>query len=240
MKPIHLGRLQLDGVTPRVAVPFRGATPVERIEEAVRLGMDIAELRIDLFASKRANDVLAQIDRFHGIPRLATIRSAGEGGGWDGSDAERLTLYESVISCVDAIDVELSSKSIAGAVVENARALGKCAIVSFHDFERTPSPADLDHIASRAKGLGADIVKVAAMCRTPEDVRTLVAYTLRHREKGLVTIGMGEVGLLTRVFFPALGSLFTFAAFGHGTAAGQIPLGETHKYLQAFYPSRRT
>lgn len=238
MKTIRFGNLELDGVTPRVAVPFRDGVPDERIDEATRLGMDIAELRIDLFASKRANDVLAQIDRFRSVPRLATIRSAAEGGGWDDSDSERLALYECVAPCVEAVDVELSSKPIAGTVVDGARALGKCAIVSFHDFDRTPTPAALDDIAARAKNLGADIVKIAAMCRTPDDVRTLAEYTLRHREKGLVTIGMGEVGLLSRVLFPALGSLFTFASFVEGTAAGQIPLENTNTYLRAFYPSR--
>lgn len=238
MKTIRFGSLELDGVTPRIAVPFRDGTPSERIEEAARLGMDIAELRIDLFASKRANDVLAQIDRFQNIPRLATIRSAEEGGGWGGSDSERLALYETVLPCVDAVDVELSSKSISVAVVDAARAMEKCAIVSFHNFDRTPSLVNLDDIAIRAKNLGADIVKVAAMCRTPEDVHTLAEFTLRHRDKGLVTIGMGELGLSSRVFFPALGSLFTFASFGDGTAVGQIPLEETNRYLRDFFPSR--
>lgn len=239
MKAIHVGSLQLDGVTPRIAVPFRNGTPGDRIDEAKRLGMDIAELRIDLFSSKQVDGVLAEIDRFQSVPVLATIRASAEGGGWDGSDVARLTLYEAVIPRIDAVDVELSSASIASPVVKVAHEHGKCAIVSFHDFERTPSAAALDDIAERAKAVGANIVKVAATCRTPEDVHALAEYTLRHRDKGLVTIGMGDVGLLTRVFFPALGSLFTFAAFGDGTAAGQIPLDETETYLRTFYPRRR-
>jgi 3-dehydroquinate dehydratase-1 len=233
-----MGGLRLDGITPRIAVPFRDGTPQERIAEARRLGMDIAELRIDLFSSRSADAVSAEIGRFQDVPILATIRSAAEGGDWNGDDDERLALYKAVLPQVAAVDVELSSSTIAHAVVKAAHELERCAIVSFHDFERTPSAAELDDLANRVHNAGADIVKVAALCRTPEDLLTLAEFTLRHREKGLVTIGMGDVGLLSRVFFPALGSLLTFASFGEGTAAGQIPLEETATYLRCFYPSR--
>ncbi len=238
MNTIQLGDLRLDGVTPRIAVPFRDGTPPERIAEAKRLGMDIAELRVDFFSNREAERVREEVDRFRGVPVLATIRSAAEGGAWDGPDDERLALYKALLPGVAAVDVELSSAAIVASVIAAARAQKKCAIVSFHDFARTPPAATLDDIANRASSAGADIVKVAATCRNIEDLHVLAEYTLRHRDKGLVTIGMGDTGLLSRVFFPALGSLFTFAAFGEGTAAGQIPLEETAVWLCRFYPSR--
>lgn len=238
MKPVQLGPLRLDGVTPRIAVPFRDGTPPERIAEATRLGMDIAELRIDLFADRSPQAVLAEDDRFRNVPVLATIRSAAEGGQWDGTDSERYALYEAVLAHVAAVDVELSSTAIVPDVIAAAHDRERCVVVSFHDFERTPAASALDNIANRAHGAGADIVKIAATCNTPGDLRTLAEYTLRHRDKGLVTIGMGEIGLASRIFFPALGSLFTFASFGEGTAAGQIPLDKTAEYLREFYPSR--
>jgi len=238
VKTVHLGSLRLDGTVPRVAVPFRDGVPAERIAEARRLGMDIAELRVDLFATRQPDALLAEVERYGDVPVLVTIRSAAEGGEWDDSDEDRLALYHAVLPHVAAVDVELSSSAIVDAVVRAAHEERRCAIVSFHDFERTPASASLDDIARRAHDLGADIIKVAAMCRTPDDVRTLGEFTIRHRDKGLVTIGMGAVGLLSRVFFPALGSLFTFASFGEGTAVGQIPLEETRAYLRKFYPPR--
>jgi len=233
-----MGGLRLDGITPRIAVPFRDGTSQEHIAEARRLGMDIAELRIDLFSSRDAEAVLAEIDRHQGVPVLATIRSAAEGGDWKGDDDERLTLYKAILPHVAAVDVELSSVAIVDTVIAATHEHGRCVVVSFHDFTQTPATEDLDDIADRAHDAGADIVKVAALCRLPEDLRILAEFTLRHREKGLVTIGMGDVGLLSRVFFPALGSLFTFASFGDSTAAGQVPLEETATYLRCFYPSR--
>ncbi|GMV92303.1 MAG: hypothetical protein AMXMBFR82_20810 [Candidatus Hydrogenedentota bacterium] len=237
MKPVQFGPLQLDGVRPRIAVPFRDGTPPERIAEATRLGMDIAELRVDLFADRSPKAVLAEDDRFRDVPVLATIRSAAEGGQWAGADAERYALYEAVLPHVAAVDVELSSTAIVGEVIAAAHDGERCVVISFHDFEKTPPASTLDDIANRAHDAGADIVKIAATCNTPRDLHTLAEYTLRHREKGLVTIGMGEIGLVSRIFFPALGSLFTFASFGDGTAAGQLPLNMTAEYLREFYPS---
>ncbi len=238
MRPVQLGSLRLDGVTPRIAVPFRDGTRAEQIAEATRLGMDIAELRIDLFADQSPQAVLAEDERFHDIPVLATIRSAAEGGQWAGTDADRLALYEAVLPHVAAVDVELSSTAIVPDVIAEAHECERCVVVSFHDFEKTPPASKLDDIANRAHDAGADIVKIAATCNAPKDLHNLAEYTLRHRDKGLVTIGMGESGLVSRIFFPALGSLFTFASFGEGTAAGQIPLDKTAEYLRAFYPSQ--
>lgn len=239
MKPVQLGSLRLDGVTPRIAVPFRNGSPPERIAEATQLGMDIAELRMDLFGDRNRDAVLGEIARFQNVPVLATIRSAVEGGQWAGTEAERYALYEAVLPRVAAVDVELSSTAIVGGVIAAAHDGERCVVISFHDFEKTPPASTLDDIANRAHDAGADIVKIAATCNTPGDLHTLAEYTLRHRDKGLVTIGMGESGLASRIFFPALGSLFTFASFGDGTAAGQIPLDKTAEHLRAFYASRR-
>lgn len=220
---IHFGPLSLDG-SPRIAVPFRDGNDAASIARAVELGMDIAELRIDQFAHRDASSVLAEIEKFSATPVLATIRAAAEGGTWDGSDTARLDLYRVILPHVDAVDVELSSKSVAVGVVAAAHALRKPTVLSFHDFVKTPPLESLNAIARDALGAGASIVKVAAMCNSQDDVRTLTRFTLDHAHEGVVVIGMGPVGVTTRVLLPALGSLFTFAAYGEGTAPGQLPL----------------
>ncbi len=232
---VALGTLTLDGLSPRIAVPFRDGLPDEHITAARQLGMDIAELRIDLFTSLDRRHVLNEIKRFKSIPLLATIRSAAEGGSWNAPDEQRLDLFATILPEVDAVDVELSSSAILAPVVDAARAHGKCVVVSFHDFQKTPTLKKLESFADQAKTAGADIVKVAARCASHEDLRTLAHYTLNHREKGLVTIGMGAAGMMTRICFPALGSLFTFASYGEGTAPGQLSLEETAHYLRDFY-----
>lgn len=232
---VHFGALPLDG-SPRIAVPFRDGNDAASIARATALGMHIAELRIDRFTECGPEYVLAEIDTFRAVPVLATIRAAAEGGAWNDTDAARLALYTAILPHVDAVDVELSSTAIAPAVVAAAHALGKPVVLSFHDFARTPSLDTLNGIARAARGAGADIVKVAAMCTSRGDVDTLARFTLDYAQDGVVVIGMGPIGIPTRVLFPALGSRFTFAAYGEGTAPGQLQLDEMTAIFKKLFP----
>lgn len=233
---INFGSVVLGG-GPRIAVPFRDGNDPASIARAVELGMDIAELRIDQFANRDAANVLKEIAKFEAVPVLATIRSASEGGAWPTSDdAARLDLYKAVLPHVAAVDIELSSKSIAENVVSAAHALGRPVVLSFHDFSKTPPLDTLNAIARDARSAGADIVKVAAMCSSQDDVRTLTRLTLDHVHEGVVVIGMGLIGVSTRVLLPALGSLFTFAAYGEGTAPGQLQLDQMAEMAAQLFP----
>jgi 3-dehydroquinate dehydratase len=68
------------------------------------------------------------------------------------------------------------------------------------------------------------------------DCARLTALFARHPGRSLVVIGMGDHGKKTRVLFPALGSLFTFAALGRGTAPGQLAWREMRRELALFFP----
>lgn len=222
---LHLGPLPL-GTRPRVAVPFTDSALRADVVELGSRGLDVAELRVDLFASCETEAVLAVLPTFSGVPKLATIRHADEGGGWKGSEPERLALYRALLPHVDAVDVEVRSE-IAPDVVTTARRAGKLAIASFHDFGGTPDARALEAVVERGRAQGADVVKIAAAVAGDRDLRTLARVLLAHEaDVGLIVIGMGERGVASRVLFPALGSLLTYAAAGTQTAPGQLPLGE--------------
>ena len=201
------------------------------IHQAKKDGMDVAELRIDLFSSCDKNHVLSEIKKFKGIPVIATIRSKKEGGSWRGSERERLLLFKAVLPHVKKVDIELSSKTILKEVVAEARRLRKTVIVSYHNFQKTPSSAFLGTILKKAKAAGADIVKIAAMARSKKDMRLLAEFTSSHAKEGLITLSMGKEGALSRILFPSLGSLLTFAHIGRSTAPGQMDLKTTKRLL---------
>ena len=56
----------------------------ESIVAASAEGADLFELRVDQFHAMDADHVLAIADRFQGLPVVATIRIASEGGNWSG------------------------------------------------------------------------------------------------------------------------------------------------------------
>jgi 3-dehydroquinate dehydratase-1 len=112
-------------------------------------------------------------------------------------------------------------------------------IVSYHHFEHTPGLMALEEIDARARRLGAHVVKVAVWCNSQADLRNLASFTIQKQPLGIITIGMGELGVVSRIAFPALGSLVTYACHGTPTAPGQLTWEETVGYLAAFYPQRR-
>jgi len=227
---LAIGSLVL-GTKPRIAVPFTDRATRPEVGEALAGGLDVAELRVDLYGSFAAEHVLATLPTFAGVPTLATVRHADEGGGFRGTEAERLALYRALVPRVDAIDVEVASE-IGRPAIAAARDAGKLAIASFHDFAKTPEPGALDDVVARGRSLGADVVKIAAAVAGPADLRVLARLLLAHEDTGLIVIGMGARGIASRVFFPLLGSLLTYASTGTRTAPGQLALGELVELLR--------
>lgn len=224
-RPLRIGPLAL-GAAPCVAVPFDGAPPPAELAALRARGLDLAELRVDHFSARDAGAVCALAGRFAGTPTLATIRLAAEGGAWTAGEAERAKLFLALLDAVDAVDVELAAGDVLREVLPAARAAGRLVIASHHDFAATPEPAALADVVARAAAAGADVVKIAAAVAGPDDVRALARVLVEPAPIGRIVIGMGEAGLATRVLFPALGSLLTYAHAGHVTAPGQLPLDE--------------
>jgi len=232
----HLGKLSFDGI-PRVAVPLTDATSQASLANARRLGVDIVEIRVDLFASFDIPYILAQAARFNSFPTIATVRSKKEGGSWSRSEEERLEIFKALIPETDAIDIELSSPAILKKLVADARKAEKKVILSHHDFRATPSSLELDRIFKEAKAAGADIVKIAAAVSGAEDIQRLAAFTIEHARDQIITIGMGSEGSVSRLLFPGLGSLITFASLDRETASGQLDFETTSSLLRKIYPS---
>lgn len=221
---LAIGSLVL-GNRPRIAVPFTDHATRADVADALTRGMDVAELRVDLHSHVGADAVLATLGLFAGVPTLATVRHADEGGGFRGDEVERLALYRALVPRVDAIDVEIASE-IGGAAIAAARDAGKLAIASFHDFAKTPDRGALEAVAKKGRALGADVVKIATAVAGPQDLRVLARLLLERADEGLIVIGMGPRGVASRVLFPLLGSLVTYAATTTETAPGQLGLDE--------------
>jgi 3-dehydroquinate dehydratase I len=211
-----------------------GTTP----QELAKKGLDLAEFRIDLFRSWDETHIKSVINRYTGLAAVATIRSENEGGGSRGrTDDDRLHLFRLLAAEADALDIELNSRIIVDEVIRAAHENGKLAIVSFHDFQRTPDLSELNALLARANTLGADIFKIASYIQSYKDLQVLAEFTIQNGSKNqLVTIGLGPKGVMSRIFFPALGSRITFSWAGEITAAGQLETFRTFELMRMFYP----
>ena len=165
---LKLGSLALGGLrVPRVAIGYSDAITEADILEARAGGVDVAEIRVDLFRSVepslRREKALPHSSRCPPLPPSAPSMKAVAGRG------RRRTawpLFEKILPHVDAVDVELSSLKDTARIVAAARKMGKLAVISHHDQETTPKAKALEGIIRQAQNAGADIIKVATHVQT--------------------------------------------------------------------------
>jgi 3-dehydroquinate dehydratase-1 len=232
---LKLGALELGGV-PRLAVPLTD-DDVHAHADAVRRYADIVELRIDRFRQHDPAYVaeVCRSARGLGRPLIATVRAIEEGGAVELPDAQRTALFAAALPLVDAVDVEVAVP-ICQPVVAHAHANGALAIVSHHDFARTPGDAELVAHSDAALRTGADVVKIATAVADSSDAGRLLDFLRARQRRGLIVIGMGSAGVATRVFFALFGSLLTYGFVGRSGAPGQLPLADLYEALRQYSP----
>ena len=230
---LDIGSVQLSARTPRV-VAAGGASEVAALAAAD--GADLVELRADLWDDPRPEALPALLGRLRsgGRPVILTVRAAAEGGR-PMDEARRRALYAAGLPHADAVDVEIASSALASELVVHARNAGRTVILSAHSVERTPPVDALLALVDRAEAMGADVTKLAAAARDIEDVRTMLTVTLTARERGIVTLTMGDAGTVGRLLLPAAGSLLTYGHVGTATAPGQLTVSELATLVRRFF-----
>jgi len=202
-------------------------------EPAARDDADAVEFRMDL-----TDEPLEALESYDGdLPILATNRAEWEGG--EASDRGRLdALGEAAkLDAVEAIDLELDSvRTDKGQrVAAAARDRDVSVVVSAHDFERTPSPADLRNVLEEATSFG-DVGKLAITARSREDVLVLLAATQEFDARGerVATMAMGEAGRHSRAVAPLYGSRIGYAPVDpeDATAPGQYDLATLRELVE--------
>jgi 3-dehydroquinate dehydratase-1 len=229
-REMAIGTVRLGGRPAVVAAG--GETDVDGLAAAAA---DLLELRGDLFDDPTPARVLRALERLRatGRPIIFTARAASEGGRAM-PETHRAALYRAALPLVAAVDVEIAATDLAAELVRTA-GTGPAIILSAHDFAATPTRDDLLGLVARARRLGAGLPKLATRTATLDDLCTLLDVTLAARADGIVTLGMGRFGPLSRIVLPAAGSLLTYGAAGRGTAPGQTPVAELRALIERLF-----
>ncbi|HEX5491750.1 MAG TPA: type I 3-dehydroquinate dehydratase [Candidatus Udaeobacter sp.] len=196
------------------------------VDRAVRMRRppDFFELRLDRLAA--VADTVEELLPKLRAPLIITARHPREGGSGNLGLRQRRDLLARFLSHASYIDVELRSahtlRSFAG-LAENKN-IGR--IVSFHNFQSTPSSWILAAKAREAKSYGADIFKVATRMDTPIELGRLLAFITHNRlNLALAVMGIGKLGAISRVVLARAGSVLVYASVGAMTdIEGQLSL----------------
>ncbi len=208
------------------------------VDKAVLDSIDLIELRVDHFSNLSPEYISAVTKKAKGFNKhlICTIRATDEGGAAHIDDSERLSIFNEVAGLVDMIDIEAASDifiDVLNIVKEN----NKILIASVHNFHSTPSYRELEDTVLFNKSRGAHIVKIATMPKRREDILVMTKLTVTYFLENIVTICMGQMGMITRVFFPFIGSLFTFASVGETKAPGQMDVRRLRELMNIFTSS---
>jgi 3-dehydroquinate dehydratase / shikimate dehydrogenase len=216
---------------PRVCVAVIGSDADEIIQKAEPLARDnsFLEFRLD-YISKPAL-ALGKIKRFleshHGTVVTATCRRATSGGKFRGSIASQLdVLGKAAAAGCQLVDVELQTATKCKS--EQLQKLRSRAglILSFHDFRGTKK---LDETLEKMQAFPADYYKVVSTATTLSDNVEMIKFLGREGDRhSIVSMCMGEQGIISRVLGVRAGSVFTYASASAGeeTAPGQVTAQE--------------
>jgi 3-dehydroquinate dehydratase type I len=218
---------------------------IEKTNEEARLGMlqgftlaDIVELRIDWI---RDIDLYGLLQARQGKV-LITNRHRKEGGGFTGTERERVSLLkQAVVLGCDYVDIELNTdKDLKDDLIRTAagRRNRTLVIVSWHQMTGTPSDRVLKTRLKRCFEDGAAMAKIVTMARTADDNLRMLKFVSFAVQEGLAVTAfcMGEKGRLSRAMAPFFGSCLSYASSDRRnvSAPGQWTVQEMRTLLRLF------
>ena len=248
--------LKLKGIVigegePKIIIPTTATTETEVLQFvdkiAARTDFHMLELRLD--SLEKGTDGQAMAALSHEVAKrlpdkllLLTFRTKAEGGKKALSDGQYAELYQVLLQQgdFDLLDIEMyRDRVLTKPLIDLAHQRGKHVILSSHELHSTPSAAEIVSRLREQQTRDADILKLAAMPDDASDVLRLLSATLemhqRFAQRPLLTMAMGDTGVLTRMSGELSGSALTFASFGDASASGQVALDDLSKVLQVVH-----
>ncbi|MBD1220322.1 type I 3-dehydroquinate dehydratase [Acinetobacter seifertii] len=237
--------------TVKTIVPITAKTKEQALAQAQVIAntadADLAEFRIDLLSF--ASDTKQVIALGHELkkilghkPMIATIRTKN-GGQLEISDADYGKTYQAYLKnpFMDWLDVEMfRDQKVVSEIVQKAHQKKVLVVMSNHDFQKTPSQDEIEKRLLKQDQMGADILKIAVMPKSKQDVFTLMNATLKVSQqttKPLLTMSMGQLGTISRVATANMGGSYSFGMIGQASAPGQIDVTKLKQILQTVQPT---
>lgn len=252
-EPVALAaQTQLAATAVKTIVPITAKTKEQALAQAQVIAntadADLAEFRIDLLSF--ASDTKQVIALGHELkkilgnkPMIATIRTKNEGGQLEISDVDYGKTYQAYLKnpFMDWLDVEMfRDQKVVSEIVQKAHQKKVLIVMSNHDFQKTPSQDEIEKRLLKQDQMGADILKIAVMPKSKQDVFTLMNATLKVSQqttKPLLTMSMGQLGTISRVATANMGGSYSFGMIGQASAPGQIDVTKLKQILQTVQPT---
>ncbi len=185
-------------------------------------GVELAEIRLD--GADLSADEIRRIFTLHDN-LIATYRPST---GTDSAGKRKMALLTAMEAGAAYVDIEIEAgAAYKKEIMQTARQRECRVILSYHNYDNTPSKKQLEMIIEQCFSEGADIAKIACQVHSEADsarILSLYDYPGQLHQGKIAAFGMGEKGKITRLAASFLGSPFTYASLSRGneTAPGQL------------------
>ncbi len=201
--------------------------------------IDIFELRLDkwpfLLDHKHTQSIVALSK-----PLIITPRDVSEGGARkDWKFKDRHDLFFKFMPYATLIDIEASTANSFGHVIKEAHLGGVGVIVSYHNFDETPSYAEIICQAEICRRSRGDVLKIAVKAGDYGDLAELydavhtITVTMKDRFPFKVSVMvMGEpFGQVSRFTDAFMGGPFVYSCLSGASVPGQPKASEVKQLL---------
>lgn len=217
-------------------------------EQLIRFqaSFDIIELRIDQWEESFTPQLIKTLEALHALELnkqiLVTYRTLSQGGSGNLDEDEYMELMTEIIQLdfVDMIDVEFDkskSHDPLKALIAQANHKDIEVVLSYHDFQETPSLEELKHLYFKMHQLAPAYLKVAVMPNDKLDVIHLLealAITAEHVPQKAIGIAMSHLGIVSRTAQGLFGGSVSYGCLDEPKAPGQIHAERLKQLLEVY------
>jgi 3-dehydroquinate dehydratase/shikimate dehydrogenase len=201
----------------RICLCLTGKTIARDLEvlEKYRKLVDVAELRVDCLDPDE-RFLIRRFPELAGLPIILTVRREIDGGNYSGGEGARITLFSKGLAFAETdrrrnfAYVDLEEDLNVPSLEEATRTFGTRIIRSYHNLQGVDK--DLPARIRSLSRVGDEIVKVAVMPHSLNDVSRIYRAARETPELEKILLGMGGFGMSTRILTDILGSHLSYAS----------------------------
>jgi 3-dehydroquinate dehydratase-1 len=214
----------------KTCVSIAEETP-SKIKQVLRTALiksDFVEIRFDFLKAEQVPEAIEIIKK--DLNRIVcTLRPKAEGGRFTGSEKERISILKLIAEYTPyLLDIEFNTLRKNPALAKVLKTTNTKLLVSWHDFKKTPSNAELRNKMNQMSKFSSNIKIVSTAKSTDDSTRMLELYSKKGKNN-LISFAMGDLGRISRILCLYLGSPYTYVSLGKAVAPGQFSVDEIKK-----------
>ncbi|MEK0338788.1 MAG: type I 3-dehydroquinate dehydratase [Nitrosopumilus sp.] len=214
----------------KTCVSIAEKTP-DKIKKTLKIALkksDYVEVRFDFLKIEQIPETIKIIKK--DLSKIVcTLRPKTEGGKFAGNEKERIAILKLIAEYNPfLLDVEFNTLKKNSSLVKYLKSTKTKLLVSWHDFKKTPSSAELKKKMKQMSKFSSN-VKIVCTAKSTDDSNRMLELYSKKGKISLISFAMGDFGRISRILCLYLGSPYTYVSLGKAIAPGQFSVDEVKK-----------